>query len=40
VEVQIIQQTPRIETEELNRIKDELREYTDRVNKGEASFAT
>ena len=40
VEVQIIQQTPRIETEELDRIKDELREYTDRVNKGEASFAT
>ena len=40
VEVQIIQQTPRIETEELNRIKDELREYTDRVNKGEASFST
>ena len=35
VEVQIIQQTPRIEPEELNRVKDELREYTDRVNKGE-----
>ena len=40
VEVQIIQQTPRIEPEELNRVKDELREYTDRVNKGEASFQT
>ena len=40
VEVQIIQQTPRIEQEELDRIKDELREYTDRVNKGEASFST
>ena len=40
VEVQIIQRTPRIEPEELNRVKDELREYTDRVNKGEASFST
>ena len=40
VEVQIIQQTPRIEQEELNRIKDELREYTERINKGEASFST
>jgi len=40
VEVQIIQQTPRIEQEELDRIKDELREYTERINKGEASFST
>ena len=40
VEVQVIQQTPRIEVEELNRVKDELREYTDRVNKGEATFQT
>ena len=40
VEVQIITQTPRVEMEEINRVKDELREYTDRVTKGEASFAT
>ena len=40
VEVQIIQQTPRITPEELNRVKEELREYTDRVNKGDASFQT
>ena len=40
VEVQIITQTPRIEIEEINRVKDELREYTDRVTRGEASFAT
>ncbi len=40
VEVQIIQQTPRIPPEELNRVKDELRDYTDRVNKGDASFQT
>ena len=40
VEVQIIQQTPRIAPEELNRVKEELREYTDRVNRGEATFQT
>lgn len=40
VEVQIICQTPRIEPEELNRVKEELREYTDRVNRGDASFQT
>ena len=40
VEVQIIARTPKVETAEINRIKDELREYTDRVTKGETSFAT
>ena len=40
VEVQIITQTPRIEMEEINRVKDELREYTDRVTRGETSFST
>ena len=40
VEVQIIQQTPRVDVEELNRVKDELREYTDRVNRGDATFQT
>ena len=40
VEVQIIQLTPRIPPEELNRVKDELRDYTDRVNRGDASFQT
>ena len=40
VEVQIITQTPRVEQEEINRIKDELRDYTDRINKGESSFQT
>ena len=38
VEVQIITQTPRIEQEEINRVKDELRDYTDRVTKGEVTF--
>lgn len=40
VEVQIITQTPRIEPEEINRVKDELRNFTDRVTKGEVSFQT
>ena len=40
VEVQIICQTPRVEPEEINRVKEELREYTERVNKGESTFQT
>jgi peptidyl-prolyl cis-trans isomerase SurA len=40
VEVEIITQTPRIEQEEINRVKDELRDYTDRVNKGTSQFST
>ena len=40
VEVQILTQTPQVEQEEIDRIKDQLREYTDRVNKGETSFST
>ena len=40
VEVQIITQQPRIEQEEINRVKEELRSYTDRINKGEISFQT
>ena len=40
VEVQIITQTPPIDITEINRVKDQLREFTDRINKGEASFST
>jgi len=40
VEVQIIAQTPKVSPEEINRVKDELREYTDRVNRGETTFQT
>lgn len=40
VEVQLITQTPKVSLEELNRVKDELREYTDRVNRGETTFQT
>lgn len=40
VELQIITQTPRVEQEEINRIKSELRDYTDRVQSGSTSFAT
>ena len=38
VEVQIITMQPRIEQEEINRVKEELRDYTDRITKGESSF--
>ena len=40
VEVQIITLTPRIDIAEINRVKDQLREFTDRINRGEASFST
>ena len=40
VEVQIITNKPRIEQDEINRVKEELRDYTDRINKGESSFST
>ena len=40
VEVQIITRQPKVKVEEINRVKDQLREFTDRVNKGETTFAT
>ena len=40
VEVQIITQQPRIEQAEIDRIKERLREFTERINKGETSFQT
>ena len=40
VEVQIITQQPEIPLEEIERVKAELREYTERINKGEAQFST
>ena len=40
VEVQIITQTPRVDQEEIDRVKDELRDYTERINKGESTFQT
>lgn len=39
VEVQIITLTPRVEQAEIDRVKNDLRDYTDRVTKGETSFA-
>ena len=39
VEVEIITQSPKIDAEEINRVKNDLRSYTDRVTKGETSFA-
>ncbi len=40
VEVQIVAQTPRIAPEEINRVKNELRDFTDRVTRGDATFQT
>ena len=40
VEVQIITQTPRIAQEEINRVKEELRDYASRINSGASSFQT
>lgn len=40
VEVQIIAQTPRVDQAEINRVKDELRDFTDRINNGSATFST
>lgn len=40
VEVQIIVREPRIEPQEIQRVKDELRDYTERVNTGQTPFST
>ena len=40
VECQIIVREPAIEPEEIERVKNELRDYTERVNSGSSSFAT
>lgn len=40
VEVQIITQQPKIPVDEVEEVKSRLREFTDRINKGETSFAT
>ena len=40
VEVQIITRQPKATREEVNKVKEELRNFTDRVTRGETSFAT
>ena len=40
VEVEILVSAPRIKQTEINRVKDELRSFTNRVNKGETTFST
>lgn len=40
VEVQIITLEPKIPAEEIERVKAQLREYTERINSGEAQFST
>ena len=40
VEVQIITMQPQIDQEEIDRVKEELREFTERIMSGETSFST
>ena len=40
VEVEIITRQPKVSQEEINRVKDELRDYTERVNSNQTSFST
>ena len=40
VEVQIITREPAIKEEEIERVKKELREFIDRINRGETTFST
>lgn len=40
VEVQILMLKPRIPLKEIERVKARLREFTDRINKGETTFST
>ena len=40
VEVQILAITPKVEQAEITRIKDQLRNFTQRINSGETTFAT
>ena len=40
VEVQIVTLEPEIEVEEIERVKSELRDYTERITSGETSFST
>lgn len=40
VEVQVVTLEPEIDVEELERVKAELREYTERITNGETSFST
>lgn len=39
-EVQIITLEPEVDQEEIDRVKSELRDYTERINNGETSFST
>ncbi|MBO4674342.1 MAG: peptidylprolyl isomerase [Bacteroidaceae bacterium] len=40
VEVQIITRNPKIPQEEIDRVKNKLREYTERINSGSTQFST
>ena len=40
VEVELLTEHPRIQQEEIDRVKNELRDYTKRINEGSSSFST
>ena len=40
VEIEKITSVPKIKQEEIDRVKDKLRDYTDRINRNETTFAT
>ena len=40
VEVQIITREPKVKEEEIEHVKKELRDFTERINKGETTFST
>lgn len=40
VEVQILTLEPELDRDEVERVKSDLRDYTDRINRGETSFST
>ncbi len=40
VEVELLAEHPRIRQEEIDRVKGELRDYTERINSGSSSFST
>ena len=40
VEVQIITREPKVKEKEIERVKKELRDFTERINKGETTFST
>ena len=40
VEVELLAEHPKVQQEEIDRVKNELRDYTERINNGSSSFST